>query len=36
MNTLKKIILAITVVLFVSCGGNPNYETNLATAQKLF
>ena len=36
MNTLKKIILAITVILFVSCGGNPNYETNLATAQKLF
>ena len=36
MKNLNKLILLCTAILFVSCGGNPNYEKNLATAQKLF
>jgi len=36
MKNFKKLILLFTGILFVSCGGNPNYQKNLATAQKLF
>ena len=35
---MKKILLALLVLPFISCTGptNPNYEKNLATAQKIF
>ena len=34
---MKKLLLLFFVsALFVSCNTNPNYEKNLATAQKLF
>ena len=36
MKNLKQLVLVVTGLLFVSCGGNPNYEKNVATAQKLF
>ena len=36
MKNLNKLILLCAGILFVSCGGNPNYKKNLATAQKLF
>ncbi len=36
MKNFKLFILVTFGLLIVSCGGNPNYENNLATAQKLF
>ena len=36
MKNLKKIILILIGIVFVSCDSNTNYERNLATAKKLF
>ncbi len=36
MKNLKHFILIFTGILLTSCSDNPNYEKNLATAQKLF
>ena len=36
MQNLKKIILILIGIIFVSCESNTNYERNLATAKKLF
>jgi hypothetical protein len=33
---MKKIILILIGIVFVSCDSNTNYERNLATAKKLF
>ena len=36
MKNLKKIILILIGIVFVSCDSNTNYERNLATTKKLF
>ncbi len=36
MKSLLKLFLISAGILFVSCADNPNYDKNLATAQKLF
>lgn len=36
MKNVVKLILIFTGILLTSCGDNPDYERNLATAQKLF
>lgn len=36
MKNFNQLILFFTGMLLVSCTDNPNYERNLATAQKLF
>ena len=36
MKNFKQLILLFAGILLVSCADNPNYDKNLATAQKLF
>ena len=33
---MRKLIILFTLMVFVSCNNNPEYEQNLATAKKLF